>query len=153
ASRGTFDLEGPRDLGRFLRVIQAPGMHAIVRPGPYICAEWDNGGIPTWLLRTPGVHMRQSTEPYLQAVREYFDAIVPVLGALQIDQGGPVVMVQVENEYGAYGQDKEYLRTLASMLRTGGISVPLFTCDQANDAMLTRGGLPELHKTATFGSR
>src|SRR5690625_204099 len=151
--RGEFNLEGQRDLARYLRLIHEAGMNAIVRPGPYICAEWDNGGIPTWLSATPGVEMRRTNTPYLEAVAEYFDALLPVIAPLQVDRGGPVLMVQVENEYGAYGDDKQYLRTLVEMLRAGDITVPLFTCDQAGDEMLARGGLPELHRTATFGSR
>ncbi|MCM3659511.1 beta-galactosidase [Georgenia satyanarayanai] len=151
--RGKFRLDGQRDLARYLSLIQEAGMHAIVRPGPYICAEWDNGGIPAWLLADPEVLMRRDEPRYLAAVQEYLDALLPVVAPLQVDRGGPVLMVQVENEYGAYGEDKVYLRKLADMLREGGITVPLFTCDQADDQMLTRGGLPELHKTATFGSR
>jgi len=151
--RGEFNLEGQRDFARYLRLIHEAGMNAIVRPGPYICAEWDNGGIPTWLSATPGVEMRRTNTPYLEAVAEYFDALLPVIEPLQVDQGGPVLMVQVENEYGAYGNDKDYLRTLVTMMRDRGITVPLFTCDQADDEMLSNGGLPELHKTATFGSR
>ena len=151
--RGEFHLDGQRDLGRFLGLVADAGMHAIVRPGPYICAEWDNGGIPAWLLADPEVGMRRDEPRYLAAVQEYFDALLPVIAPLQVDRGGPVLMVQVENEYGAYGEDKVYLRKLADMLRAGDITVPLFTCDQADDEMLTRGGLPELHRTATFGSR
>ncbi|MFC4555476.1 glycoside hydrolase family 35 protein [Georgenia faecalis] len=148
-----FDTSGRRDLGRFLDLVADAGMHAIVRPGPYICAEWDNGGLPTWLLREPGVGVRTSEPRYLAAVQGYFDALLPLVVERQVDRGGPVLMVQVENEYGAYGDDAAYLRTLAQMLRDGGVTVPLFTCDQADDAMLARGGLPELHRTATFGSR
>src|SRR5690625_5586774 len=108
-------------------------MKASVRPDPYICPEWDNGGIPTWLSATPGVEMRRTNSPYLEAVAEYFDALLPVIEPLQVDKGGPVLMVQVENEYGAYGNDKDYLRTLVTMMRDRGITVPLFTCDQADD--------------------
>jgi len=89
----------------------------------------------------------------MAAVAEYFAQVLPTVASRQVTRGGPVLMVQVENEYGAYGQDKEYLRALVRLIRAGGIEVPLFTCDQANDTMLERGGLPELHKTATFGSR
>ncbi|WP_413452844.1 beta-galactosidase family protein [Georgenia phoenicis] len=153
AQRGEFRLDGQRDLTRFLRLVQDAGMHAIVRPGPYICAEWDNGGIPAWLLADPDVQMRRDEPRYLAAVQEYMDALLPVIAPLQVHRGGPVLMIQVENEYGAYGEDKVYLRKLVDMLRGGGITVPLFTCDQADDEMLSRGGLPELHRTATFGSR
>lgn len=151
--RGRFDLDGQRDLGRFLDLVAAEGMYAIVRPGPFICAEWDNGGLPAWLLATPGVGVRRNEPLFLAAVGEYLDAVLPLVAERQVTRGGNVLLVQVENEYGAYGDDKEYLRTLVAMNRERGIDVPLITCDQANDEMLARGGLPELLRTATFGSR
>jgi beta-galactosidase len=151
--RGTFDLTGPRDLGRFLDLVAAEGMHAIVRPGPYICAEWDNGGLPAWLLADPTIGVRRHEPGFMAAIGEYLDAVLPVVAARQVDRGGPVIAVQVENEYGAYGDDKGYLQALVDLTRAGGITVPLFTCDQADDAMLERGGLPGLLRTATFGSR
>ena len=148
-----FDTTGPRDLGRFLDLVAAEGLHAIVRPGPYICAEWDSGGFPAWLFRLPGVGVRRNEPMYMAAVRGYLEHVLPVVAARQVTRGGPVIAVQVENEYGAYGDDKDYLRALVDLTRGQGIDVPLLTCDQADDAMLERGGLPELHRTATFGSR
>ncbi|MBO0919723.1 beta-galactosidase [Cellulomonas sp. zg-ZUI222] len=148
-----FDTSGPRDLGRFLDLVAAEGMHAIVRPGPYICAEWDNGGFPAWLFRLPGVGVRRNEPTYLAAVEQYLAHVLPLVAARQVTRGGPVIAVQVENEYGAYGDDQEYLRALVAMTRAQGIEVPLLTCDQADDAMLERGGLPGVHRTATFGSR
>ncbi|RCV48177.1 beta-galactosidase, partial [Marinitenerispora sediminis] len=129
----------------------AHGLHAIVRPGPYICAEWDNGGLPGWLTRDPAIRLRSSDPRFLDAVAGYFDRLLPVLAAAQVTRGGPVLAVQVENEYGAYGDDSGYLRALVGMLRRGGIDVPLFTCDQADDTMLARGGLPDVHRTGNFG--
>ncbi|HZL06024.1 MAG TPA: beta-galactosidase family protein, partial [Coriobacteriia bacterium] len=153
SARGEFDTTGPRDLGRFLDLVAAEGMHAIVRPGPYICAEWDNGGLPAWLFAEPGVGIRTAEPTYLAAVGDYYAELLPIVAERQVTIGGAVLAVQVENEYGAYGDDKGYLRALVRMIREQGIDVPLLTCDQANDDMLERGGLPELHKTATFGSR
>ncbi|MEN1974905.1 glycoside hydrolase family 35 protein [Cellulomonas sp. P4] len=151
--RGRFDLDGPRDLGRFLDLVAAEGLHAIVRPGPYICAEWDGGGLPGWLLADPEVRVRRHEPHYLAAVEQYYDQLLPLVAERQVTRGGPVLAVQVENEYGAYGDDPEYLRALVAMVRDRGIEVPLLTCDQADDAMQARGGLPELHRTVTFGSR
>lgn len=151
--RGRFDLSGGRDLGLFLDLVAAAGMRALVRPGPYICAEWDNGGLPAWLFQDPEVGIRRHEPRYLAAVGEYFDQLLPVLAPRQVTRGGPVLAVQIENEYGAYGSDKTYLRELVAMTRARGIEVPLFTCDQATDEMLENGGLPELHAMATFGSR
>ncbi|WP_423463457.1 glycoside hydrolase family 35 protein [Promicromonospora sp. MS192] len=155
---GVFDLDGRRDLGRFLDLVAAEGLHAIVRPGPYICAEWDGGGLPAWLLADRAVGVRRHEPRFLDAIGKYYASLLPLVAERQVTRGGPVLMVQVENEYGAYGDDpvperQKYLRALADMVRAQGIDVPLFTCDQANDEMLARGGLPELHKTATFGSR
>lgn len=155
---GVFDLSGRRDLGRFLDLVADAGMHAIVRPGPYICAEWDGGGLPAWLSADPRVGMRRHEPRFMSAVANYLERLLPVVAERQVTRGGPVLMVQIENEYGAYGDDpapdrERYLRALVDLTRAQGIEVPLFTCDQADDAMLSRGGLPELHKTATFGSR
>lgn len=155
---GVFDLDGRRDLGRFLDLVAAEGLHAIVRPGPYICAEWDGGGLPAWLLADDAVGVRRHEPLFLAAIGKYYANLLPLVAERQVTRGGPVLMVQVENEYGAYGDDpvperQKYLRALVDLVRDQGIDVPLFTCDQANDEMLSRGGLPELHRTATFGSR
>ncbi|GGM16359.1 beta-galactosidase family protein [Promicromonospora citrea] len=156
--RGVFHLDGRRDLGRFLDLVAAEGLHAIVRPGPYICAEWTGGGLPAWLLADPGVGIRRHEARFLDAIGTYYANLLPLVAQRQVTRGGPVLMVQVENEYGAYGDDplperQRYLRALVDLVREQGIEVPLFTCDQADDEMLARGGLPELHRTATFGSR
>jgi beta-galactosidase len=150
---GVFDTSGGLDLGRFLDLIAAEGMHAIVRPGPYICAEWDNGGLPAWLFRDPGVGIRRDEPIYLAAVEKYFEQLAPILAPRQIDAGGPIILVQVENEYGAYGTDKSYLAKLVALTRAIGITVPLTTVDQPVDEMLEHGSLEGLHKTGSFGSR
>src|SRR3954468_9598646 len=149
-SRGEFDLSGGLDLDRFLRLVADAGMYAIVRPGPYICAEWDNGGLPAWLFRDPSVGVRRYEPKYLDAVREYLTRVYEVVVPHQIDRGGPVLLVQVENEYGAFGDDKRYLRALAEHTRACGITVPLTTVDQPD--MLEAGSLDGLHRTASFGS-
>ncbi|MBR7832546.1 beta-galactosidase [Actinospica durhamensis] len=148
-----FETEGRLDLGRFLDTVAAHGMYAIVRPGPYICAEWDNGGLPAWLFERSGTGIRDSEPTYLAAVEDYYGHLAPILAPRQIDRGGPIILMQVENEYGAYGQDKEYLRKLTELNRRIGITVPLITVDQPIDEMLELGSLPELHKTGSFGSR
>ena len=150
---GVFTAEGQLDLGRFLDLVAAEGMQAIVRPGPFICAEWDNGGLPAWLFSDPTVGIRSSEPGYLAAVDSFFAAILPAVAERQISRGGPVIMVQIENEYGAYGNDKHYLQHLVDLVKREGIDVPLFTCDQPFGTMIEDGSLPELHKTGTFGSR
>lgn len=150
---GEFCLDGWRDLGRFLDLVDSHGMHAIVRPGPYICAEWTNAGLPPWLTAQPGIALRSSDPAYLAACADFYRAVLPTIASRQVTRGGNVLMVQVENEYGAFGDDPGYLRSLVELVRAQDIEVPLFTCDQADDEMLARGGLPELLRTATFGSR
>src|SRR5689334_10325120 len=151
--QGEWTTEGGLDLDRFLRTVQAEGMHAIVRPGPYICAEWDNGGLPAWLFTDPEVGIRRSEPRFLSAVTAYLERVLAIVRPLQVTAGGPVLLVQVENEYGAYGDDKEYLRHLTEVTLRAGIDVPLTTVDQPEPHMLENGSLPGLLKTASFGSR
>ena len=152
-SPGTFLAEGRLDLDRFLDLVAAEGMHAIVRPGPYICAEWDNGGLPAWLFTDSTMGVRSSEPGYLAAVDHFMEQLLPIVVERQITRGGPVILFQIENEYGAYGSDKEYLQHLVDTAKRAGVDVPLFTCDQPFGTMIEDGSLPELHKTGTFGSR
>jgi beta-galactosidase len=150
---GVFDTAGALDLARFLREVQEEGMQAIVRPGPYICAEWDGGGLPAWLLRRPGVAVRSLEPQYFEAVADYLRHVFDIVVPLQIDRGGPVVLMQVENEYGAYGDDPHYLTALRDLFRESGVTVPLTTVDQPEPDMLRAGNVPGLHATGSFGSR
>ncbi|WP_369379819.1 beta-galactosidase family protein [Streptomyces sp. cg36] len=142
----------PGALGRFLDAARAAGLWAIVRPGPYICAEWENGGLPHWLTGSLGRRARTRDAEYLAHVGRWFGELLPQVVARQADRGGPVLMVQVENEYGSYGTDTAYLAELAALLRELGVSVPLFTSDGPEDHMLTGGSLPGVLATANFGS-
>lgn len=151
--RGEFAADGRLDLGAFLDVVHAHGMHAIVRPGPYICAEWDSGGLPGWLTSDPQVRIRTSEPTYLDAVTTYLQRVMEIVAPRQIDRGGPVILVQVENEYGAYGDDASYLEHIARTYRDSGITVPLTTVDQPEPQMLANGGLDGVLRTASFGSR
>lgn len=139
-------------LGRFLDAVREAGMWAIVRPGPYICAEWENGGLPPWVTGEPGTHVRTRDERYLSHVEHWFHHVTHEIAPRQIDRGGPVILVQVENEYGSYGSDTGYLEALAGLLRARGITVPLFTSDGPEDHMLTGGSLPGVLATVNFGS-
>ncbi|WP_217183183.1 beta-galactosidase family protein [Streptomyces sp. AC495_CC817] len=150
--RGEWDATGANDLGRFLDLVAAEGLDAIVRPGPYICAEWHNGGLPVWLTGV-GSALRSSEPSYLAEVSAYLRRVYDIVAPRQIDRGGPVVLVQIENEYGAYGADADYLRALVDVTRDAGITVPLTTVDQPIDRMLSDGSLPSLHRTGSFGSR
>ncbi len=139
-------------LGRFLDAAREAGLWAIVRPGPYICAEWENGGLPSWLTAEVGARARTRDEHYLGYVASWFRRLRHEIVPRQIDRGGPVIMVQVENEYGSYGSDATYLRHLADLLREHGVTVPLFTSDGPEDHMLSGGSVPGILATVNFGS-
>ncbi|MFH8555177.1 glycoside hydrolase family 35 protein [Streptomyces celluloflavus] len=146
------EFRDPEALGRFLDAVRAAGLWAIVRPGPYICAEWENGGLPEWLTGPLGRRVRTRDAEYLRAVDAWFARLLPQVVARQCDTGGPVIMVQAENEYGSYGSDAVYLARIAELLRARGVRVPLFTSDGPEDHMLTGGSLPGVLATANFGS-
>ncbi|MFF8443973.1 beta-galactosidase family protein [Streptomyces californicus] len=146
-----FVLDGGLDLPRFLELAAAEGLHVLLRPGPYICAEWEGGGLPSWLLAEPDIRLRSRDPRFLAAVDDFFARLLPPLHPHLASRGGPVLAVQVENEYGAYGDDTAYLERIAESLRAHGVDVPLFTCDQPAD--LERGTLPGALATANFGSR
>jgi beta-galactosidase len=150
---GALVLDGFLDLPRWLRLARQEGLHVILRPGPFICAEWDNGGLPAWLLADPGIRLRSSDPRFTQAFDAYLDLLLPALRPQLAAHGGPVIAVQVENEYGAYGDDTAYLEHVERALRDRGVEELLFTCDQANPEHLAAGSLPGLLTTGTFGSR
>ncbi|KRB36824.1 glycoside hydrolase family 35 protein [Microbacterium sp. Root180] len=151
--RGEWDATGWNDLGRFLDAVAAEGMHAIVRPGPYICAEWHNGGFPVWLTSIRGIRLRTSDPVYMAEVTRYLERVYEIVAPRQIDRGGNVVLAQIENEYGAYGSDAAYLRELVELTRDAGITVPLTTVDQPVHDYLENGMTPGVHATGSFGSR
>ncbi len=150
---GEFHFEDGLDLAHYISLAADLGLKVIVRPGPYICSEWDFGGLPAWLLADPGMRVRCTYPPYLAAVDRFFDDLLPRLAPLQSTHGGPIIAMQVENEYGSFGNDKAYLRHLENSLRARGIDVLLFTADGAEDHLLQFGTLPHILKTANFGSR
>ncbi|WP_030753161.1 beta-galactosidase [Streptomyces griseus] len=147
---GAFRLDGGLDLPRFLDLADAEGLHVLLRPGPYICAEWEGGGLPAWLL-ADDIVLRSRDPRFLDAVDDHFAALLPPLKPYLGTEGGPVIAVQLENEYGAHGDDPGYLADLARLLRAHGVDVPLFTCDQPGD--LARGGLDGVLRTVNLGSR
>ncbi|MCI2957586.1 beta-galactosidase [Agromyces atrinae] len=151
--RGEFDASGRLDLAAFLELVHDEGMFAIVRPGPFICAEWDGGGLPAWLFLEPGIGIRSSEPRFVAEITRYLERVLAIVEPLQVQSGGPVILVQIENEYGAYGSDKAYLEELVRVTRAAGIDVPLTTVDQPAGTMLDDGSLPELLKTGSFGSR
>ncbi|MCX4398946.1 beta-galactosidase [Streptomyces sp. NBC_00264] len=150
---GQTDFSGQADVARFLRTAARLDLDVIVRPGPYICAEWEFGGLPAWLLADPALRLRRTDDRYLAAVDAWFDQLIPVLLPMLAGRGGPVIAVQVENEYGSYGHDTPYLDHLRQGLIRRGVDCPLFTADGATDGVLRGGMLPGTLATATFGSQ
>jgi len=149
---GQFDFSGILDLERYITLAENLGLNVIVRPGPYICSEFEFGGLPSWLLKYPNMGLRCNDPQYLEKVRpfykELFDRIRPHL----CTNGGRVIMLQVENEYGSYGDDKDYLRAVETIYRENGIDCLLFTSDGSEHWMLSGGTLPHMLKVVNFGS-
>ena len=142
-SEGVFDFTTPdRDLARFLRIAQEEGMWVLLRPGPYSCGEWDFGGIPAYLLRYPDLKIRCLDPRYMAAAERYMRALGQVVKPLQITEGGPILMVQIENEYGSYGNDRAYLERLRRIWKQAGITVPFYTSDGPTVPLLEAGTLP-----------
>lgn len=151
--KGKFCFEGMHDVERFIQLAEKLGLYVILRPSPYICSEWEFGGLPAWLLRDPNMRLRCSYEPYLQAVKEYYEVLIPRLVPYQIDRGGSIILIQIENEYGYYGNDTTYLEFLRDTMRRLGITVPFVTSDgpwsgEGFRSGMVRGALP----TGNFGS-
>ena len=148
---GTFDFDGPLDVVRFVDLAASLGLHVILRPGPFICAEWDFGGLPSWLLRYPQMKYRCSDPLFLEKVRRYYEKLFSLLGSRLAERGGPIYMVQIENEYGSYSHDKAYLRAIVDMYRDLGVDSLLFTADGGDYMMLTGGTLDGYLVTINFG--
>uniref|UniRef100_A0A8C0HC44 Galactosidase beta 1 like n=1 Tax=Chelonoidis abingdonii TaxID=106734 RepID=A0A8C0HC44_CHEAB len=150
---GVYDFSGDRDLGHFLDLTAEMGLLVILRPGPYICAEWEMGGLPAWLLWKPDIVLRSSDPDYLQAVDSWLEVLLPRIKPRLYQNGGNIISIQVENEYGSYsGCDYDYLRHLRAAFRTRlGPDVLLFTTDGNSAAELRCGTLQGLYATVDFG--
>lgn len=150
---GEFDFSGNLDLAAYLDEAAAVGLQVILRPGPYICAEWEFGGLPSWLLTYPHLPLRCYDERFLRLVERYYTALFAhIKGRLACD-GGNVIMVQVENEYGSYGDDHRYMRAVADIYARCGVNVPLFTSDGPTKWMFRGGTLDGSLAVANYGSR
>lgn len=150
---GTFNFEGIADIEEFIRIADRLELYVIIRPSPYICAEWELGGLPSWLLADGNMKLRSHYQPYLEKIEAYYDVLLERLKPLQSTHGGPVIAMQVENEYGSYGNDKQYLAFLKKSMKDRGIDVLLFTSDGPTDLMLQGGTLENTLATVNFGSR
>lgn len=150
---GEFDFSGILDIEKYLEIAQKVGLYAIVRPGPYICAEWDFGGLPAWLLKDKNMQIRCMYPDYLKCVERFYKELLPRLFPHLESHGGNIIAMQVENEYGSYGNDKDYLRYVEKLTRDCGIDCLLFTSDGNTNNMISGGSLPDIYKVLNFGSR
>ncbi len=147
---GEFTWDGQADVAEFCRMAQAAGLWVVLRPGPYSCAEWEMGGLPWWLLKHEDIALRTRDPRFTEAVGKYFAEVGKQLGDLQVSRGGPILMVQVENEYGFYGEDVRYMGEMKAALEVAGFDVPLFACNPPMH--IGNGFVPGLFQVANFGS-
>ena len=148
---GQFDFTGNNDVAEFIRLAQKNGLYVIVRPGPYVCAEWEMGGLPWWLLKKKDIRLREQDPYFMERYRIFAKELGKQIGDLTIEKGGPIIMVQVENEYGSYGEDKPYVAAIRDIIREAGFDkVTLFQCDWSSN--FTKNGLDDLVWTMNFGT-
>jgi len=142
-TEGRFDFTTTNhDLAKFFTSVKDAGMWALLRPGPYVCAEWDFGGIPPYLLKDPDLRVRGMYPRYMQAAERYMAQLAKVITPSLVTHGGAIIMVQVENEYGSYANDRAYMSRLRDVWKLNGINVPFFTGDGPTPYMLEAGSLP-----------
>ncbi|HWE87279.1 MAG TPA: beta-galactosidase family protein [Terracidiphilus sp.] len=150
-SPGVFDFSGQNDIAEYLREAQQEGLHVILRPGPYVCAEWDLGGFPSWLLKDRNLVLRSEDPKYLAAVQAWFTRLGKEIQPLLLQNGGPIIAIQVENEYGSFGDDHAYMEAVKSALKNSGMDAPvLYTAD--GPEQVPNGSLPELPAVINFGT-
>src|SRR5574344_2185691 len=148
---GVYDFSGNNDVAAFCRLAQKNGMYVIVRPGPYVCAEWEMGGLPWWLLKKKDIRLRERDPYFMKRVEIFEKEVGKQLAPLTIQNGGPIIMVQVENEYGSYGTDKPYVSAIRDIVKGAGFDkVTLFQCDWSSN--FTNNGLDDLCWTMNFGT-
>ncbi len=148
---GEFDFTGNNDVAEFCRLAQKNGLYVIVRPGPYVCAEWEMGGLPWWLLKKKDIRLRERDPYFMERVKIFEEKVGEQLKPLTIQNGGPIIMIQVENEYGSYGEDKPYVSEIRDCLRSiYGKELSLFQCDWSSN--FEKNGLDDLTWTMNFGT-
>ena len=148
---GEFNFTDNNDVAAFCRLAQKNGMYVIVRPGPYVCAEWEMGGLPWWLLKKKDIRLREQDPYFMKRVKLFEQKVGEQLAPLTIQNDGPIIMIQVENEYGSYGEDKPYISDIRDCLRSiYGSELTLFQCDWSSN--FEKNGLDDLVWTMNFGT-
>jgi beta-galactosidase len=150
---GVYDFSGQNDVAEYIREAQQEGLNVILRPGPYVCAEWDLGGYPSWLLKDRSLVLRSSDPKYIAAMNEWFTRLAREVSPLLIQNGGPIIAIQIENEYGSFGHDHDYMRAVESALLKSGLAAPdtlLYTADGADQ--VPNGSLPNRPAVINFGT-
>ncbi|WP_297973153.1 beta-galactosidase [uncultured Bacteroides sp.] len=148
---GVYNFSEQNDLAAFCRLCQQNGMYVILRPGPYVCAEWEMGGLPWWLLKKKDIRLREPNPYFIERVALFEAEVAKQVKSLTIANGGPIIMVQVENEYGSYGANKGYVSQIRDIVRTHfGNDITLFQCDWSSN--FTLNGLDDLIWTMNFGT-
>ena len=150
---GVFDFTGMLDLAAYIDIAKDLGLNVILRPGPYICAEWEFGGLPAWLLTYKDMHIRCNDELFISKVDRYYKELLKIAVPRLCTNGGNIIMMQVENEYGSYGNDHEYMQRIADIYIENGVDCQLYTSDGATYFMLGGGTLPQYPCVANFGSK
>lgn len=150
-----FEFSGEKDIQYFIQLAEELGLYVIIRPSPFICAEWEFGGLPSWLLNYKDMRIRSSDQRFIGKVDRYYAQLFKILKPLQIDHNGPIIMMQIENEYGSFGEDKSYLNMIKDLMIKHGTTVPLFTSDGGWAQTLRAGSMAEgnILPTANFGSK
>ncbi|HEY4146619.1 glycoside hydrolase family 35 protein [Pinirhizobacter sp.] len=148
ATPGHYDFSGQNDVAEFIREAQQEGLYVILRPGPYVCAEWEFGGFPAWLLKDPGITIRSTDPKFMQPVQHWMHRLGQELAPLQLARGGNIIDVQVENEYGSFGKDSAYLEQIRKAIVDGGFDKSLLS---TSDSAETPGTLPGLLEVVNFG--
>lgn len=151
--KGEFDFSGRLDLERFVSIAEELGLYVILRPSPYICAEWEFGGLPGWLLQEDGMRVRANDAKFLQHIREYYAVLLPKLKPMLITNGGRVILMQIENEYGYFGNDHAYMEAMRDIYKEQGIDVPFITSDGPTDENISGGMVEGALPTGNFGSQ
>jgi beta-galactosidase len=147
---GVYDFSGQNDVAEYIREAQQEGLNVILRPGPYVCAEWELGGYPSWLLKDQNLVLRGDNPQYMAAVKTWFARLGQEIRPLLLANGGPILAIQVENEYGSFGDDHAYMEAVKADLIASGMTGLLYTAD--GPSLIPKGGLPELPAVINFGT-